>query len=76
MGAAPPSKYLNSSVCEKNGKVFYACEKGKDCGFMTWDLPTKETCPVCGSTLFKKFGKLICEKEGCTFEGKNAGKDN
>ena len=59
----------------KNGKTFYACEKGKNCGFMTWDLPTKQKCPVCGSTLFKKFGKLICEKEGCTFEGKNAGKD-
>ena len=54
----------------KNGKTYYACEKGKECGFMTWDMPTKETCPICGSTLFKKFGKLICEKEGCTFEGK------
>ncbi|MBQ6809157.1 MAG: type I DNA topoisomerase [Clostridia bacterium] len=59
----------------KNGKVYYACEKGKDCGFMTWDLPTKETCPICGSTLFKKFGKLLCQKEGCTFEGKAAGKN-
>lgn len=54
----------------KNGKTYYACEKGRECGFMTWDLPTKETCPVCGSTLFRKYGKLCCQKEGCTFPGK------
>lgn len=60
----------------KNGKTYYSCEKGKECGFMTWNLPTKEICPICGSTLFKKFGKLLCEKENCTFESKEAEKKN
>jgi DNA topoisomerase-1 len=29
----------------KNGYTFYACERGKDCGFMTWDVPTKRSAP-------------------------------
>ena len=35
----------------KKGYVFYACERGPDCGFITWDVPTKGICPECG----KKF---------------------
>ena len=41
----------------KKGYAFYACEKGTECGFMTWDVPTAEDCPECGQTLFKKSGK-------------------
>ena len=41
----------------KKGYAFYACEKGTECGFMTWDVPTTEDCPECGQTLFKKSGK-------------------
>mgnify|MGYP002799307253 CR=1 FL=1 len=38
---------------------------------MTWNEPTAENCPQCGSTLFKKGGKngvLLCEKEGCGYQ--------
>ncbi len=55
----------------KKGKKYYGCIKNPECSFMTWDLPTKQTCPKCGSTLFRKGGKngkLICYKEGCGFE--------
>ena len=41
----------------KKGYAFYACEKGQECGFMTWDVPTAEDCPKCGMTMFKKSGK-------------------
>jgi len=41
----------------KKGYAYYACEKGADCGFMTWDVPVKENCPECGKTLFKLSGK-------------------
>ncbi len=54
----------------QKGRVFYACEKGKECGFMSWDEPSAEKCPKCGSSLFKKKGKspyLYCAKEGCEF---------
>ena len=54
----------------KKGYVFYACERGTDCGFITWDVPTKDFCPACGKTLFKRSGrgplKSFCINESCT----------
>ena len=41
----------------KKGFAYFACEKGAECGFMTWDAPTADDCPLCGETLFKKAGK-------------------
>ena len=53
----------------KKGFVYYACEKGTECGFMTWDVPTANDCPTCGQTLFKKSGKgrmkPFCINEEC-----------
>ena len=53
----------------KKGYVFYACERGTDCGFITWDVPTKDFCPSCGKTMFKKSGrgplKSFCINEAC-----------
>ena len=54
----------------KKGYAFYACEKGMDCGFMSWDVPTAEDCPECGMTMFKKSGKgrmkPFCINEKCS----------
>ncbi len=54
----------------KKGFAYYACEKGAECGFMTWDVPTAEDCPECGQTLFKKSGKgrmkPFCINEACS----------
>ncbi len=54
----------------KKGYAFYACEKGTECGFMSWDVPTAEDCPECGQTLFKKSGKgrmkPFCINENCS----------
>lgn len=54
----------------KKGYVFYACERGTDCGFITWDVPTKDYCPACGKTLFKHSGrgplKSFCINEECS----------
>ncbi len=53
----------------KKGYAYYACERGADCGFMTWDVPTAEDCPSCGMTMFKKSGrgrmKPFCINEEC-----------
>ncbi len=53
----------------KKGYAYYACERGADCGFMTWDVPTAEDCPSCGMTMFKKSGrgrmKPFCINETC-----------
>ena len=54
----------------KKGYTYYACEKGAECGFMTWDVPTKDDCPVCGKTMFKLAGKgqrkSFCINEACS----------
>ena len=53
----------------KRGYAYYGCERGADCGFMTWDVPTAEDCPKCGQTMFKKSGrgrnKPFCVNESC-----------
>ena len=53
----------------KRGYAYYACEKGAECGFMSWDVPTELDCPECGKTMFKKAGrgrqKAFCINEAC-----------
>ncbi len=53
----------------KRGYAYYGCERGAQCGFMSWDVPTAEDCPKCGQTLFKKSGrgrmKPFCINEAC-----------
>ena len=47
----------------KRGYAYYGCEnnsskdEAKRCDFMTWDVPVKDDCPVCGHTMFKKAGR-------------------
>ncbi|MBR6792000.1 MAG: type I DNA topoisomerase [Ruminococcus sp.] len=55
----------------KRGRSFYGCEGYPDCTFMTWNVPSEEKCPQCGSSLFTKGGKsgrLVCEKPDCGYE--------
>ena len=53
----------------KKGYAYYACERGAECGFMTWDIPVKDTCPECGKTLFKLSGRgkktPFCINDAC-----------
>ena len=53
----------------KKGYTYYACDKGAECGFMTWDVPVKDDCPECGQTMFKRSGrgqrKPFCINEEC-----------
>ena len=54
----------------KKGYTYYACERGAECGFMTWDVPVKDVCPECGKTMFKLSGRgrktPFCENENCS----------
>ena len=56
----------------KRNRVFYGCAGYPKCDFATWNEPTKETCPTCGKTLFKKVGRggngLVCLGDGCGYE--------
>ena len=56
--------------------TYYCCEhtnskdEAEKCDFMTWDVPVKDDCPVCGHTMFKKAGKgfkkPFCINEACS----------
>jgi len=62
----------------KKGKKYYGCENNPECSFMTWDIPTEEKCPRCGSTLFQKGGKngiLICHKPDCGYQRNLSGEN-
>ena len=55
--------------------TYYCCEhmnskdEAKKCDFMSWDVPVKDDCPVCGQTMFKKAGrgfkKPFCINPAC-----------
>lgn len=48
------------------GRIYYSCEKGRECGFITWDEPTADNCPKCGKTLFLRRKDLtVCNNESC-----------
>lgn len=58
----------------KKRRLFYGCSNYPKCEFVTWDEPTKESCPKCGSILVKK-GKgknstYRCINEKCDYERK------
>ncbi len=66
--------YCGKKVLQKKtqkGKKYFGCEDNPNCKFMTWDMPTSESCPNCSSSLFRKGGakgKLVCHKQGCGYE--------
>ncbi len=45
----------------------YGCENNPECDFMSWQKPSKEKCPECGSYMVEKGSKLACAGEGCGF---------
>ena len=67
-----------TGVSKKTHKqyTYYCCEflnsrlEEKKCDFMTWDVPVKDDCPVCGQTMFKKSGRgykrPFCINERCS----------
>jgi len=58
----------------KKGRKFYGCSNYPSCDFTSWDEPTKEVCPKCGSHLAKKQNSkqniLKCLNKECDFEKK------
>lgn len=51
----------------KKGRKFYGCEGNPDCDFMSWQKPSKEKCPECGSYMVEKGNKLVCANEHCGY---------
>lgn len=51
----------------KKGRRYYGCENNPECEFMSWQKPSKEKCPNCGSYMVEKGNKLVCANEQCGF---------
>ena len=54
----------------RKGRKFYGCERYPECDFVSWDLPVKEKCPVCGGRMVLKRGAKdtlyhVCVNETC-----------
>ena len=51
----------------KKGRKYYGCENNPECEFMSWQKPSKEKCPECGSYMVEKGNKLVCANEKCGY---------
>ena len=57
----------------KRGRKYYGCENNPKCDFMSWDKPTGEICPECGSFLVTKYSStrkeniIKCSNEKCSY---------
>ena len=51
----------------KKGRKYYGCENNPECDFMSWQKPSNEKCPECGSYLVEKGNKLVCSQENCGY---------
>ena len=50
----------------KKGRRYYGCENS-DCDFMSWQKPSDQKCPKCGSYMLEKGNKLLCANENCGY---------
>lgn len=51
----------------KKGRRFYGCEANPECDFMSWQKPSTQKCPKCGTYMVEKGSKLLCMNESCGY---------
>lgn len=51
----------------KKGRRYYGCIDNPECDFMSWQKPSTEKCPKCGSYMVEKGNKLVCAGEQCGY---------
>ena len=51
----------------KKGRKYYGCEDNPECEFMSWQKPSDQKCPRCGSYMVEKGNKFCCSNEQCGF---------
>ena len=51
----------------RKGRKYYGCDHAPECGFMSWSLPSGDTCPKCGNFMIKKGQKTVCSDPKCGF---------
>lgn len=67
-----PCPKCGAKILTRYGKrknAFYSCENYPKCDFSSWDMPTEDKCPDCGSMLFIKKGKshIYCINKECGY---------
>lgn len=62
----------------KKGRKYIGCERNPECSFMSWDMPSNETCSICGSFMLKKSSGrkngLKCSNEKCPSNSEDTAK--
>ena len=51
----------------KKGRRYYGCENNPECEFMSWQKPSDQKCPECGSYMVEKGSRLVCANEQCGY---------
>lgn len=71
-GICPQCGNPTQKMTSKSGKIFYGCSNYPACNFMSWDMPTGEHCPKCGSYIvLTKDGKTRkCSNKECDYSDK------
>ncbi|OPX44598.1 DNA topoisomerase 1 [Ruminiclostridium hungatei] len=62
----------------KKGRKYIGCERNPECSFMSWEMPSGETCGVCGNFMLKKSSgkkaELKCSNEKCPSNSEDTAK--
>jgi DNA topoisomerase-1 len=51
----------------KKGRLYFGCENNPECDFLSWQKPSRQKCPSCGSYMVEKGNKLLCSDENCGY---------
>ena len=54
----------------RTGRLFYGCDNYPECGYISWDPPIEEKCPLCGTQLTERQPRggqkvKICPNKDC-----------
>ena len=62
-----------------SGKTFYGCERYPECDFISWDMPLKDKCPICGAYMLQRsLGRSkfkVCSNKDCSSHKKKKDTD-
>ena len=61
------SHVLDSRNAETQSRIWRRLESRARSDFMSWQKPSTEKCPECGSYMVEKGNKLVCANEQCGF---------
>ncbi len=67
-GTCPECGKPTKKLFSRTGKPYYGCSGYPACKFMSWDSPTGEKCPTCGSPIVKTArGTVKCSNKSCSY---------